>query len=125
MKIPNILLQFINRFREPLTKIRNWFVEAKFLLDLSISFFTILNFTLLVITASDKLRNVIHVGTWTLVFFTVPIALVIAVVFGWFMDKVVNYQSTYYKTQMDRNPQFKEMLERIKNIEKIVNKRAK
>lgn len=121
----NLLYRFIEQFKEPLTKIRNMFVEAKFLLDLSISFFTIVNFTLLVITSSDKLRNIIPLGTWTLVIVMVPSALIAAITFGWFMDKVVNYQSAYYKTQMDRNPQFMEMLERVKHIEKKLDEKKK
>jgi len=42
---------------------------------------------------------------------------------GWFLDKVVNYQATYYKTQMKRNPQIIEILERVKNIEKKVKEK--
>ena len=107
-------------FKETLTKLRNKIVDIKFHFDVALSFMTLLNFALLIITASDKLRNIIPVGTWTLVFLLVPVALLSTVLLGWFLDKVVNYQATYYKAQTDRVPQMTELLERVKNIEKII-----
>ena len=95
----------INRFKAPLTILRDKLVKFKFYMDIGISFLTLLNFALLVVTASDKLRNIIPVGTWTLVFLLVPAAFVCVISFGWFLDKVVNYQSSYYKIQTDRVPQ--------------------
>lgn len=112
----------INRFKAPLTILRDKLVKFKFYMDIGISFLTLLNFALLVVTASDKLRNIIPVGTWTLVFLLVPAAFVCVISFGWFLDKVVNYQSSYYKIQTDRVPQTIEMLERIRNIESKIDK---
>lgn len=109
-----------SKLKESLVKIRNWLVETKFRMDISISFLTILNFTLLVITASDKLRNVIPLGTWALVLVLVPSAFIFIIFLGWFLDKVVNYQATYYKAQTERVPQMTELLERVKNIEKTL-----
>ena len=106
--------------KDMLIKIRDWYVEIKFRIDISISFLTILNFTLLVITASDKLRNIIPLGTWALVLVLVPSAFIFIIFLGWFLDKVVNYQATYYKAQTDRVPQMTELLERVQNIEKIL-----
>lgn len=112
----------INRFKVPLTSLRDKLVKFKFFMDIGISFLTLINFALLVVTASDKLRNIIPVGTWTLVFLLVPAAFVCVIAFGWFLDKVVNYQSSYYKIQTDRVPQTIEMLERIRNIESKIDK---
>lgn len=112
----------INKFKAPLTKLRDTLVKFKFYTDIGISFLTLLNFALLVVTASDKLRNIIPVGTWTLVFLLVPAAFVCVISFGWFLDKVVNYQSSYYKIQTDRVPQTIEMLERVRNIESKIDK---
>ena len=110
----------IQKFKEPLTKLRDKLVRLKFFMDIGISFLTIINFALLVVTASDKLRNIIPVGTWTLVFILVPAAFILVISFGWFLDRIVNYQSSYYKIQTDRVPQTIEMLERIRNMEKIL-----
>ena len=99
-------------------KISNKIVEIKFFMDISIAFLTIVNFALLVVTASDKIRTFIPLGTLPLVLILVPSAFILIIVMGWFLDKVVNYQSTYYKTQMKRNPQIIEILDRVKNIEK-------
>ena len=110
----------IQKFKEPLTKLRDKLVRLKFFMDIGISFLTIINFALLVVTASDKLRNIIPVGTWTLVFILVPAAFILVISFGWFLDRIVNYQSSYYKIQTDRVPQTIEMLGRIRNMEKML-----
>lgn len=106
------------KFKETLIKIRNKIAEIKFHFDIAISFLTILNFALLIVAVSDKLRAFLPVGTISLVFILVPIALIVTLLFGIFLDKVVNYQSAYFKEQTKRNPQITEILEKVRIIEK-------
>lgn len=114
-----------SKFKETLTKIRNKIVNVKFHFDVALSFMTLLNFALLIITASDKLRAFLPFGTYTMVFLLIPVALLSTVLLGWFLDKVVNYQATYYKAQTDRVPQTMEMLERIRNMEQKLDQLIK
>lgn len=109
--------------KEWLVKLRDKIAELKFYFDISVSLLTVVNLALLVIAASDKLRVFIPLGTFSLMFIFVPAVLLGALAFGWFLDKVVNYQASYYKEVIKRNPQIIEILDRVKNIEKIVGEK--
>lgn len=69
---------------------REFFFSQKYRFDLGQSFLTVVNFTLLIITASDKLMAFFGVPRlYTLVLALVPIGFVGVWLFGYFMDKVV------------------------------------
>lgn len=76
--------------RQTLARWREFFFAQKYRFDLGQSFLTVVNFTLLIITASDKLMIFFGVPRlYTLVVALVPIGFVGVWLFGLFMDKVV------------------------------------
>jgi len=76
--------------RHKLARWREIFFAQKYRFDLGQSFLTIVNFTLLIITASDKLMVFFGVPRlYSLVLALVPIGFLGVWLFGLFMDKVV------------------------------------
>ncbi len=76
--------------RQTLARWREFFFAQKYRFDLGQSFLTVVNFTLLIITASDKLMVFFGVPRlYTLVVALVPLGFIGVWLFGLFMDKVV------------------------------------
>jgi hypothetical protein len=82
-----------------------WFLlNQKYRFDLGHQFLVFLNFTLLVIAASDKLRYYTNIPrTWMLVAAAVPFGFVSVWLFGLFLDKVVRYSETYNQLAVPRS----------------------
>lgn len=92
-------------------------VMLKFYFDISASFMIIINFLLLVLTASDKLKELFGLSGKTVVIGIVLGTFIGTVIFGFILDRYINYISRYSKIAIDRNPQTVEILSRIKSIE--------
>jgi len=76
--------------RHRLARWREFFFAQKFRFDLGQSFLVVLNFTLLIITASDKLQIFFGIPRLrSLLVVIVPLGFLGVWVFGYFMDKVV------------------------------------
>ncbi len=76
--------------RRRLAKWREFFFAQKYRFDLGQSFLVILNFTLLIITASDKLQLFFGIPRLrSLLIAIVPLGFIGVWMFGYFMDKVV------------------------------------
>lgn len=76
--------------RRRLAKWREFFFAQKYRFDLGQSFLVIVNFTLLIITAGDKLQLFFGIPRLrSLLIVIVPIGFVGVWLFGYFMDKIV------------------------------------
>src|SRR5688572_15183217 len=100
-----------------------WFLlNQKYRFDIGHQFLVFVNFTLLVITASDKLRYYTDISrTWVLVAFAVPLGFMGVWLFGFFLDRIVRYSEAYNKLSLQRNPTANEQLERLRRIEAAVD----
>jgi len=68
-----------------------------------------LNFSLLVITASDKLRYYTGIPrTWVLIVVAIPVAFTGMWLLGYFLDNVVKYGQAYNLEASKRNPTWDE-----------------
>jgi hypothetical protein len=73
-----------------LARWREFFFAQKYRFDLGQSFLVVVNFTLLIITASDKLQAFFGIPRLReLLILIVPLGFVAVWLFGYFMDKVV------------------------------------
>lgn len=73
--------------------IRDAFYAQKYRFDLGIQFLVFINFALLVVTASDKLKPFLGIeNTGWLVVILIPSAFVGVFVFGYFLDVLVKQQ---------------------------------
>lgn len=96
-----------------------WFLfNQKYRFDLGYQFMVFLNFTLLLIAASDKLRYYSHIPrTWVLILVAVPIGFAGVWIFGFLLDKFVRYGQAYNIESAKRNPVWDEQRDSLKRIE--------
>lgn len=104
--------------RKELSRWKWFFFNQKYRFDLGHQFLVFLNFTLLVIAASDKLRAYTNVSrTWMLVLIAVPSAFAGVWLFGLFLDKVIRYGQAYTLESSKRNPLWDEQKQMLARIE--------
>ena len=76
--------------RVRLARWRELFFAQKYRFDLGQSFLVVINFTLLIITASDKLQIFFGIPRLrTVLIVIVPLGFIVVWLFGYFMDKIV------------------------------------
>jgi len=109
--------------RKELSKWKWFLFSQKYRFDLGYQFLAFLNFTLLVITASDKLRYYTNLPrTWMLVLAAVPAAFLGVWMFGLFLDRVVRYGQAYNIEANKRNPIGEEQLAALRRIEEKLDR---
>lgn len=115
--------------KEKVIETRNWMVGQLYRYFLGISFLTIVNFVLLTITASEKVKHLLpfELNMSVIVFLLVPLAFVGVWVFGFFMERYVKYPQNQEKEMLKRSPNWSnvhrkldEITERIKKMEEKV-----
>jgi hypothetical protein len=103
--------------QKELSRWKWFFFNQKYRFDLGYQFLALINFILLVITASDKLRYYTNISrTWVLVICAVPFGFAGVWIFGYFLDRVVKYGQAYNLEAVKRNPMWdiqKAQLDRI------------
>jgi len=113
--------------KQRLARWREFFFAQKYRFDLGQSFLVIVNFTLLIITASDKLQIFFGIPRLrSLLILIVPLGFLSVWFFGYFMDKVVRAAQmserqsikrselwAHHNAQMDR---IEQELKELKNI---------
>lgn len=104
--------------KEKLAKIRDWFALTKFRFDIGISFLTLVNFSLLIIAASDKIQSIWPISTLQMGLILVPLAIFGTWFFGYLLDKVAKYQHSYFNIAHTRSPPIMEILAETKEIKK-------
>jgi MFS family permease len=108
----------LSKPEEPKTR-RQWAFTQKYRFDLGYQFLTFINFALLLIAASDKLKSFFHIEntSWFVVigliggFFSVWL-------FGYVLDRHVRYEQGYSDEQVKRSPKWWTMYNAILEISK-------
>jgi len=107
--------------RVRLAKWREVFFAQKYRFDLGQSFLTVVNFTLLIITASDKLMIFFGVPRlYSLVVALVPLGFVGVWLFGLFMDKVVRAGQMAERQSMRRSEVWTRHNEQMDRLEQDI-----
>ena len=105
--------------RQRAARWREFFFAQKYRFDLGQSFLVILNFTLLLITASDKLMIFFGIPRLrSLLFFLIPFGFVGVWVFGYFMDKVVRAAQMAERQSVKRSEVWSRHNDQMDRIEK-------
>jgi len=105
----------------------NFFLTQKLRLDLAASFLVFVNFGLLIITASDKIMLYITTlsGKTINTYLLIPLMFIglgsSAWIFGYFLDRFLNYLQVSNTVNNSRNPQILQILENQKEIKKQLN----
>lgn len=103
--------------RRRLARWREFFFAQKYRFDLGQSFLVIVNFTLLIITASDKLQIFFGLRLRSLIILIVPLGFIGVWVFGYFMDKVVRAAQMAERQAMKRSEVWTKHNEQMERIE--------
>jgi len=101
-----------------LSKLRRFVVGQKYRFDLGVQFLVFINFALLVLTASDKLKGIISIQLTTgqILLIAVPAAFVGMWVFGYILDQIVQYQHYQELESQKRSPGYKTTQEKLDRI---------
>jgi len=95
-----------------------FFLSQKYRFDMGHQFLALINFALLVIAASDKLRYYTDISrTWVLVLVSVPAGFAGVWLFGYFLDRVVRYGQAYSMEAGKRNVIWEEQKAFFQKIE--------
>ena len=106
------------RTRRQLARWREVFFAQKYRFDLGQSFLVVVNFTLLMISASDKLMIFFGIPRLrSLLILIAPVCLVGVWIFGYFMDRVVRAGQMVERQQMLRSEVWTTHTEQMNRIE--------
>lgn len=93
--------------------------SQKYRFDLGYQFMAIMNFVLLLITVSEKIKRKIGISqTWLFVILSVLCGLGCVWLFGYFLDKVILYSQSYSMELVSRNPNWWIQMRALQRIEK-------
>lgn len=104
--------------RQRLARWREFFFAQKYRFDLGQSFLVVVNFTLLSITASDKLQTFLGIPRLrSFLILIVPLGFVGVWLFGYFMDKIVRAAQMAERQSMKRSEVWARHNEQMNRIE--------
>jgi uncharacterized ion transporter superfamily protein YfcC len=103
--------------RVRLAQWRETFFAQKYRFDLGQSFLVVVNFTLLIITASDKLQVFFGIALRSLLTVIVPLAFIGVWLLGYFMDKVVRAPQMAERQSQKRSEVWTKHTEQMDRIE--------
>jgi uncharacterized membrane protein YciS (DUF1049 family) len=104
--------------RSRLAQWRESFFAQKYRFDLGQSYLVIVNFTLLIITASDKLQKFFGIPRLSsLLVVIVPLGFISVWLFGYFMDKVVRAHQMAERQSLKRSEIWNQHMEQMDRIE--------
>ncbi len=118
--------------RQRLARWREFFFAQKYRFDLGQSFLVVVNFTLLIITASDKLSLIFGIPRLrSLLLVIVPTGFLSVWIVGYVMDKVVKAAQMAERQSMKRsevwarhNEQMDRIEQEIKEVKALLQKQA-
>ncbi len=106
-------------FREKLARWREVFFAQKYRFDLGQSFMVAANFTLLLITASDKLQIFFGIPRLrSMLILIVPLGFLAVWCFGYFMDRIVRAGQMAERQAMKRSEVWVQHNEQMDRMEK-------
>jgi len=116
--------------RVRLARWREFFFAQKYRFDLGQSFLVVVNFTLLIITASDKLQIFFGIPRLSsLLVVIVPLGFIAVWFFGYFMDKVVRAAQMAERQSIKRsevwtnhNRQMERIEEELREIRQLLKR---
>jgi hypothetical protein len=118
----NVLGDMRLEFRQQIARWREFFFAQKYRFDLGQSFLVILNFTLLMISASDKLLIFFGISRLrSLLVLIAPLCLVGVWLFGYFMDRIVRMGQMVERQQIQRSEVWHRHNEQMDRLEVRLN----
>lgn len=101
---------------------RDYLTEQKYRFDLGRQFLTYVNFALLIIAASDKLKAVVPLRITEMVMVFVPLAFLGSWAFGYFLDVVVRFPQSQMMVAESRSPHWQMTQKKLDRIIALLEK---
>jgi len=108
--------------KDKLKSIRRSILEHKYRFDLGRQFLVYVNFALLIIAASDKIKLVIDLKTTELLLILVPLSFIATYVLGYILDKFVKFPQASQIVEAKRSPYTMMTQEKLDKILEILEK---
>lgn len=90
--------------KDTLKNLRRSILEQKYRFDLGRQFLVYVNFALLIIAASDKIKLVINLSTTELLMVLVPLSFIATYLLGYVLDKFVKFPHASQMVEAKRSP---------------------
>jgi len=90
--------------KDTLKNLRRSILEQKYRFDLGRQFLVYVNFALLIIAASDKIKLVINLSTTELLMVLVPLSFIATYLLGYVLDKFVKFPQASQMVEAKRSP---------------------
>jgi len=90
--------------KDTLKNLRRSILEQKYRFDLGRQFLVYVNFALLIIAASDKIKLVINLSTTELLMVLVPLSFIATYLLGYILDKFVKFPQASQMVEAKRSP---------------------
>lgn len=109
--------------KKKLIKIRNIIVLGKVRIQRANSYIALLNSGMIVFLVLAKLQDLgVEINLGTSLLFIYPFAIILLIIWGWIEDRLLGFYRQEHRVTGSRHPHFQEMIERLKRVEKKVNK---
>jgi hypothetical protein len=95
-------------------------VEQDYRFRQGLATMTFVNFSLLVLTASDKIEKLIPIPTLLLLAIMIPSGFVGVWLFGYVLDVYIKYPHLSANVAQERTPWLKDIIDRLERIEQKV-----
>ena len=105
-----------------LSKFREFFFRQKYRFDLGLQFLVFVNFALLIITASDKIKSVFNLKTTDLVVLLLPLAFIGTWLFGYILDNFVKSPQAQERQAVGRSEAWNKLYRKLDEIERKIDK---
>lgn len=103
-------------------KLRNLIVEQWYRFQIGLSFLTLINFSLLVITAGDKIQTVIPFRIIDLIIILIPLAFFGTWFIGFIMERYIKFPQQQEREVVKRSPIWNLTHEKLDSIESKLDK---
>ncbi|HII94937.1 MAG: hypothetical protein ABFD15_09075 [Methanofastidiosum sp.] len=108
--------------KEKLKGIRRSLLEQKYRFDLGRQFLVYVNFALLIIAASDKIKLIIDLKTTELLLVLVPLSFIATYILGYILDKFVKFPQATQMVEAKRSPYTLMTQEKLDKIIELLEK---
>lgn len=108
--------------KDTLKNMRRSILEQKYRFDLGRQFLVYVNFALLIIAASDKIKLVIDLKTTELLLILVPLSFIATYILGYVLDKFVKFPQASQMVEAKRSPYTLMTQEKLDKILEILEK---
>lgn len=97
-------------------KVRDVISELHFQFICGMQFMSLINFALLIVTASDKLQSIFNIPSATLIAIAIPLGFAGIWLLGFVLDVLLKYSTKQMETSEKRSPAFRQLNNKLDEL---------